>query len=498
MSFLPDPLGLFSSSSSSSRGPGLVPGLFQALRSNFGQQMQTMPQQQAQSMFPGANLGAGQPAAGNAAAGQTPPGLPTLNLPGGLSIAPPPLPFSGNAGNAGSTAPAPQANGGGLIGTAGNVLNSVTTSLRNILSPPGPTPGTLPPASSSPGAAPGTAPGLGNASGLAQGLGNLPGNVANTAANVVRTVASALPGAPTAVPQAANPVATQALSTQQPTGPMQPAPAQTLVQSQAVPAQQPATSAQAMTQAPQSQAAQTQPQSASTLSQQTSSVPVPQQAQPARTDAAFAPAGNPAADRAGVPQQAQPPVQPNVPSAPQGAALLAAVPLATTVAQAPVAQQLAGNPQAQVSGSPIAGTASLDAGGPVRAELTGAGTYTLDGPGLRRRGRMKVGAQELGQWMLAAAQGRLHLMRPYDDDTPRQVAKVFQQMFWVLAIVAYGCLGLVLVSFLLSLGELPAAPTLRRWTGEFAWAGLLAAIGAWWLGRQLMRAQRPPPDPIRR
>jgi len=100
--------------------------------------------------------------------------------------------------------------------------------------------------------------------------------------------------------------------------------------------------------------------------------------------------------------------------------------------------------------------------------------------------------------MLAAAQGRLHLMRPYDDDTPRQVAKVFQQMFWVLAIVAYGCLGLVLVSFLLSLGELPAAPTLRRWTGEFAWAGLLAALGAWWLGRQLMRAQRPPPDPIRR
>jgi len=498
VSLLPDPLGLFSSSSASSRGPGLVPGLFQALRSNFGQQMQAMPQQQAQSMFPGANLGAGQPTSGNAAAGQTPSGLPTLNLPGGLSIAPPPLPFSGNAGNAGNTAPAPQANGGGLIGTAGNVLNSVTTSLRNILGPPGPTPGTSPPASSSPGAAPGTAPGLGNTPGLAQGLGNLPGNVANTAANLVRTVASALPGAPTAVPQAANPVATQTLSNQQPTGPMQSAPAQTLAQSQAVPAQQPATSAQAMAQAPQPQTAQTPPQSASTLSQQTSSVPVPQQTQPARADAAFAPAGNPAADRAGVPQQAQPPVQPNVPSAPQSAALLAAVPLATTVAQAPIAQQLAGNPQAQVSGGPIAGTASLDAGGPVRAELTGAGTYTLDGPGLRRRGRMKVGAQELGQWMLAAAQGRLHLMRPYDDDTPRQVAKVFQQMFWVLAIVAYGCLGLVLVSFLLSLGELPAAPTLRRWTGEFAWAGLLAAIGAWWLGRQLMRAQRPPPDPIRR
>lgn len=478
MSF-PDPLGLFSSSASSSTGrSGFAPGqLFQALRANFGQQMQTMPQQQAQAMFPNANLGPGQPAAGTAA-GQTPGGLPTLHLPGGVSIAPPPLPMTGNAGSS-NAAPAPQANGG-LIGTASNVLQTVTNTARNLLGPPAPTPGVPPPASP----------------GSTLGLGTVPGNVANAAANVVRTVANALPGAPPSIAQAANPVTAQATSAQPPTGPMQSA--QAPLQAQAMPAQQPATSMQSMAQAPQPQAGQPQAQSTSTLPQQATQAAVPQQAQPGRTDAALAPPGNPAADRAAIPQQAQVPVQPGVPGAPQGAALLAAVPLATAVMQAPVAQQLAGNPQAQAPGNPVAGTSSLDAGGPARAELTGTGTYTMDGPGLRRRERMKVGARQMGAWMLAMAQGRLHLVRPYDDDTPREVARAFQWLFWVLAIVAYGCLGLVLVSFLLSFGELPSAPAMRRWTGEFALSGLLAAVGAWWLGRQLTRAQRTPPDPIRR
>lgn len=542
MSF-PDPLGLFSSSASSSAGrSGFAPGqLFQALRANFGQQMQAMPQQQAQAMFPNANLGPGQPATGPAA-GQTPGGLPTIHLPGGVSIAPPPLPTTGTAGNVlqtvtntvrnllgppaptagapppaspgttpvpGSTpgampglgsvpthvanaAPAPQVANNGLIGTAGNVLQTVVSTLRNLPGPPAPTPGAPPTAS------PGTMAVTGSPSGAAPGLGTMPANVANAAANVVRTVATALPGAPPPIAQAANPVTAQATSAQPPTGPIQSAQAQAPLQAQAMPAQQPATSMQAMAQAPQPQAGQPQAQSTSTLAQQAAPAAVPQQAQPGRTDATLAPPGNPAADRAAIPQQAQVPVQPGVPGAPQGAALLAAMPLATAVTQAPVAQQLAGNPQAQAPGNPVAGTSALDAGGPVRAELTGTGTYTMDGPGLRRRERMKVGAQQMGAWMLAMAQGRLHLVRRHDDDTPREVAKAFQWLFWVLAIVAYGCLGLVLVSFLLSFGELPSAPAMRRWTGEFALSGLLAALGAWWLGRQLTRAQRAPPDPIRR
>jgi hypothetical protein len=104
-----------------------------------------------------------------------------------------------------------------------------------------------------------------------------------------------------------------------------------LPQTSAVPAQQPAAMLQTSAQAPQPQlqpqSAQLQPQAASTLPQQATSVPVPQQMVPARTDAPFAPPGNPATDRAAVPQQAQAPVQTNAQSAP-AAALLAAVPLA--------------------------------------------------------------------------------------------------------------------------------------------------------------------------
>lgn len=328
------------------------------------------------------------------------------------------------------------------------------------------------------------------------------------AANVVRTVVNGLPVAPPALAHGTPQVASQTPSNPQPAAATQlpNAQMQAPMQAQALPLtsptalpQPPALPVQTSANAPQT--AQPPTQSASTLpQQQAASTPLPAQAQPqpARSDAAFAPAGNPAADRAALSQPAPAPQPPNLAAAAQGAAMLAAAPLAATAAQTPVVQQLAGNPQAQAPGSPVAGTAALDAGGTVRAELTGTGTYTADGPGLRRRERMKVNAHVLGQWMLAAAQGRLHLVRPYDADTPREVAKAFQRLFWVLAIVAYGCLGLVLVSFLLSFGELPSAPVMRRWTGEFAMSGLLAAVGAWWLGRQLTRVPRSPPNPIRR
>lgn len=485
MSF-PDPLGLFSSSSSRLSLPS--PGqLLQSLRSGFGQTMQAMPSQQAQSMFPSANLGAGNTGtagnhghaghaghpgnAGNAGAGSGPPALP---LPGGGSIAPPPLPPWPN-----SAAPGAGMQGnGGVFGAANNLLGAVGNTVSSLLNPRAAAPVNVPNPPSPTAGGPPTAPttSLPPSTGVAS-------NVLATANNVVRTVlpGAVTPQAGTQAPLAAGLQAPQSAPLQQ-AAVAQPTMAGT--PGQTSPAQQaPAT-------APQSQA----------LPQQAGQAALPQQAAPTlaqRADAAFAPTGNPAADRAALAQQAPLPSQPALNTAPVAATLLAAVPMATTVAQAPVAQQIAGNPQAQAPGGPVAGTAALDAGGPVRAELTGTGTYTADGPGLRRRERMKVGAQQMGQWMLAIAQGRLHLVRPHDDSR-HEAERVFQWLFWVLAIVAYGSLGLVLVAFLLSFGELPAAPTLRRWTGEFAFAGLLAAGGAWWLGRQLTRAPRPPPDPIRR
>lgn len=188
--------------------------------------------------------------------------------------------------------------------------------------------------------------------------------------------------------------------------------------------------------------------------------------------------------------QLTPPLPQAAPApAPQGASLLAAaVPLAA-VLQAPAGQQVAGNPQ--IAGNPQASAPLAGAiGGPARAELTPTGVYTAEGPGLHRRERMRVGAREIGAWMLALREGRLHLIRPHDDDTPREVARAFQWLFWVLALVAYGCLALVLGSFLLSFGELPSAPVMRRWTEELALAGLVAAGGAWWLARRLASPAR--------
>ena len=468
-----DPLGLLPSSSSNRLSLPPLPQLFQSLRSNYSGTMQAMPQQQAQTMYPNANLGAGN--AGTTGGGT---GLPSIPVPGGGSIAPPPVPFGGHHT---TTPPAtmPQGNGG-LLGAANTLLGSVGNTVASLLNPRGAAPVNVPNAPSAPaGGMPTTAPQV--------APNGVTSNVLATAANVVRTVAGNLPGVVT--PQ----TATQApVTTSMPAQQSGPAPQATAAQSMM--ASNPAPSALAQ-QAPAASPPQQVAQPA--LAQQATQVPLAQHGQPVRAETAFAPAGNPAAERAAVPQQAQLPALPALQTAPAATTLLAAVPMANTVAQAPVTQALAGNPQAQAPGVPQPGTAALDAGGPVRAELTGTGTYTAEGPGLRRRERMKVGAQQMGQWILAAAQGRLHLVRPHDDSR-HEAERVFQWLFWVLAIVAYGSLGLVLVAFLLSFGELPAAPTLRRWTGEFAFTGLLAAVGAWWLGRQLTRAARPPPDPIRR
>ncbi|KLJ00552.1 hypothetical protein WQ56_08860 [Luteimonas sp. FCS-9] len=212
-------------------------------------------------------------------------------------------------------------------------------------------------------------------------------------------------------------------------------------------------------------------------------------AQPQRADAAFAPPGNPAADRAALPQQAVPAAQPAIANVPAGTTL-ATVPAAVMAAQTPPGPQVAGN--TQIAGNPQAtAPAAGERGGPSRVDLIATGVYTADGPGLRRRNRIRVGAAEVGQWMVALAQGRMVLARPHDD-MPAEMARAMQWLFWTLALVAYGCLGLVLVSILLSMGELPAAPAMRQWSGEFALAGLVAACGAWWLARRLNPPTRDP------
>ncbi|MCD9029472.1 hypothetical protein LDO26_14855 [Luteimonas sp. BDR2-5] len=418
---------------------------------------------------------------------------------------PPTLPFSAGGQHAahgglptahGPGAGGPQTGPGNIVG---NTINAVLGALR-----PG---GTQPPAMPTP-----TTPGATNSPAApTQTLGNLanavlapvrallnggpvppavsPANTLGNAVNAVPAPASTVPGSMLAAPgagaahNAANTASTAvppqspATVLQGPQGQAQAAPATTA----APQAPLPQASSPVPTGPAQQAAAQVQP--------GPTAMPMQTAAQPQRADAGFVPAGTQAADRGAVPMQA-PATQAAVPNAPQGATLLAAVPVATTIAQTPAGQQVAGNTQIAgntQSTAPVAG----EKGGPSRAELPMVGVYTAEGPELRRRNRIKVGAQQLGEWLVAFAHGRPHLVRPRDD-TPNEITRAFQWLFWTLAIVAYGCLGLVLVSFLLSFGDIPAAPAMRRWTGEFALAGLVAAVGAWWLGRHILAPHAAP------
>lgn len=462
--------------------PGNGPPLPTLLRSGFGDAMRSMTMQTASQLFPGVNFaprGAGPqgPATGTSPQPtgglQLPmPGGQALNVPGprGFAAGPPGPGGMVPPGLAGPAMATAMPAAGGLVGTTLGVA-------RALLTPAGTNAAATPPTNGP----------------LANGAA-LPAGLASAAAVPGRALAAAVAQAPaTAQAPASLPASTSAtpLTAQPATAP--PPATQTAATSAAPPPAAPAATAAPAAPPP---AGATQPAPATPPTGLPH--PVAQAAPPMRTDAApgMVPPGQ---DRAMAMPAA--PVAPSLPqatpapAAPQGASLLAvAAPLAA-VMQAPAGQQVAGNPQ--IAGNPQASAPLAGAiGGPARAELTPTGVYTAEGPGLRRRERMRVGAREIGAWMLALRDGRLHLVRP-QDDTPREVARAFQWLFWVLALVAYGCLALVLGSFLLSFGELPSAPVMRRWTGEFALAGLVAAGGAWWLARRLAPAARradPPQD----
>lgn len=516
--------------------PGNGPPLPGLLRSGFGDGMRAMTMQTASQLFPNVDFAPPRAAAagpgGGTPAVATGTGMPRggglqLPIPGGQTLtlpAPPGFASAPNAGATGQTGFGPGAGGllqtpGGMTlpappiqGTPGNaagfnggpaapvfpgtpmstpapggLIGSTLGMVRALLAPTA-----TPPAPTMPG---------GGQTATGAGMTAVPAAIATGVTVPIRVLATALPQP--AVSTAAGQAVTASLM-----APGTPAmPLATVMTQPGVGAQQAAQPLPLAGQAPPTST----PLATATTAPSMPAAGAPPNALPTASGLPQATAVAAPAARADVPSvvgpqvadrpAAMPPSQaampPTVPGPPAGASLLAAAPLVAAM-QTPAGQQvpgnpqLAGNPQAT---APVAGTI----GGPSRAELTPTGVYTAEGPGLRRRERMRVGPKEIGAWMLALREGRLHLVRPHDDATPREVARVFQWLFWVLALVAYGSLALVLGSFLLSFGELPSAPTMRRWTGEFALAGLVAAGGAWWLARRLAppdrRAQGTPPPP---
>lgn len=244
------------------------------------------------------------------------------------------------------------------------------------------------------------------------------------------------------------------------------------------------------------QASPSAPQAAS--SQPLSSAPVQQSAlasTAARADvppAAPAPTGDrtallsrPGATQAAVPSQA------------------AAAPQASTAAQSPAAGQsvVAGMPAGAVV---LAATGAVEARGaplavadrPGHVQLEGmTGGYTADGPG-RRTWRRRVNRlrtsmlQLLAQARRGGADQRARATYTLDALQGRRGAGAWfalPWLFWLLAVVAYGCLALALIALTPS-AAVEVLPAGNPWVGRIALGvGLAAAAGSWWLARRSRR-----------
>ena len=131
-----------------------------------------------------------------------------------------------------------------------------------------------------------------------------------------------------------------------------------------------------------------------------------------------------------------------------------------------------------------------DRGQPVaRPDL--AGTYTGEGPHRRRAGH-GLRALPGGLSTLLAALG-LQGSTAASGRDPAAIERelreaTMQWLFWLLAIIAYGCVAFAVVGLLPS-GSLGGGgggggvAGSRAWAGGFALAGLVAGVGAWWFAR---------------
>lgn len=225
----------------------------------------------------------------------------------------------------------------------------------------------------------------------------------------------------------------------------------------------------------------------------------PMQAPPARAELAQAPrADATAAERMAMLNRA---AAAPMPLASMTTAATAAHTAATHAAT--LATAAAGTPMASATAATMATQATearsvnpliaADRGGQVVARTDAAGTYTGEGPyrrGLRSAARALPGG--LSTLLMAfGAQGNTGASGRDPAAIERELrAAMMQWLFWLLAIIAYGCVAFAVIG-LLPPGSLGggASTTVdnRAWTGGFALAGLVAGLGAWWFARGMAR-----------
>jgi len=386
--------------------------------------------------------------------------------------------------------------------------------------PEQPRPGqSMPPGLDRPGMTPGGPPGLDRPG---QTPGNAPG-VDRPGQGVIRDVAGLLPRTPPGAmpppgqPQSPAPFAAQGYASQ----PAQlPAPAMAGAQAQqaqapmhAIQAAPPTIPTQPMQQAHLPLQAQAPAAPRADAMQQTA----PQLAQPAqapggeatqalppRAEAAPVPRGDAAmGERMAMLQRAAAPPMPLAtsatvaanPAAAGQAALAASAAAGTTMATAPAATQAANQAAESRGTSPL--IAADRAQVVARSDI--AGTYTGEGPyrrGMRRAARALPGG--LSTLLTAfGVQGNVAATGRDPAAAERELrAAMMQWLFWLLAIIAYGCIAFALFGLLPtgSLGGATRVPTdSRAWAGGFALAGLVAGVGAWWFARGMVRDDKGQP-----
>ncbi|GGJ96325.1 hypothetical protein [Luteimonas terricola] len=166
------------------------------------------------------------------------------------------------------------------------------------------------------------------------------------------------------------------------------------------------------------------------------------------------------------------------------AAAIATAAAGTTMATAPAAQAATQAVEARSVNPLIAADR-----GQVIARTDIAGTYTGEGPyrrGLRRAAKSLPGG--LSTLLIAlGAQGNTGAAGRDPAAIERELrAAMMQWLFWLLAIIAYGCVAFAIIGLLPpgSLGGGRVTPVDNRaWIGGFALAGLVAGLGAWWFAR---------------
>ena len=173
------------------------------------------------------------------------------------------------------------------------------------------------------------------------------------------------------------------------------------------------------------------------------------------------------------------------------AAAAAAVVAGSTMASAPLAAAQAADVRSP--GHPLAVN---DRGAPARPDAAG---YTGEGPqrrGLERSARTLPGG--LSTLLTAlGAQGHTGASGRDRAAAERELREsVMQWLFWLLAIIAYGCIAFAVVGLVPagSLGGIERLVPEGRSGIGFVLAGLLAGAGAWWFARGLARGGRDPGD----